>query len=357
MEERAAPPENLDALALYAEDDGELPPLADEVEDFSKFRPRRDLFVGGALLAVVLATGVTYAMVQSEKSVAMPPIIAADPAKIVPAATPADNDQQKKLIHDYVDGAQSADRTKLVTPGSEKVAEVPASSGDHNPISRVTEPAGPGFDPPAKADDTVSADPPVTDLAAGGGESGQISPKGTRALAVGPEMPVVGSKATSDDGAGKLSPGASPAVPPSATPAAAGAADASSDAPSGEKQMDAVINGKGSPIPINADPLALNGGGGKAAADGATPARRRSPEPASVSVSDTSNAAAASDNGAAAADDGSAVPAAQVRVPIPRARPIVLPDKAGKVLPDNPAVVDRRRDAGGSALGNPYLKN
>ena len=170
-------------------------------------------------------------------------------------------------------------------------------------------------------------------------------------------MPVVGSKATSDDGAGKLSPGASPAVPPSATPAADGAADASSDAPSGEKQMDPVINGKGSPIPINADPLALNGGGGKAAADGATPARRRSPEPASVSVSDTSNAAAASDNGAAAADDGSAVPAAPARVPIPRARPIVLPHKAGKVLPDNPAVADRRRDAGGSALGNPYLKN
>jgi hypothetical protein len=354
VEERAVPPGNLDAQALYAEDDDDLPPLADEVE-VSKFRPRRDLFVGGALLAVVLATGVTYAMVQSEKSVALPPIIAADPGEIVPAAKPADNDQQKKLIHDYVDGAQSADRTKLVTPGSEKVAEVPASSGDHNPIPHVTEPAGPDFDQPAKADDTVSADPPVTDLAASG-ESGQISPKGTRALAAGPEMPVAGSKATSDDGAGKLLPGATPAVPPSATPATAGAADASSDAPSGEKQMEAVINGKGSPIPINADPLALNGGGGKAAADGATPARRRSPEPASVSVNDTSNAAAL-DNGAAAADDGSAVPAAPARVPIPRARPIVLPHKAGRVLPDNPAVADRRRDTGGSALGNPYLKN
>src|SRR5437763_17071494 len=120
-------------------------------------------------------------MVESEKTVAMPPTSAADPAKIVPAATPADNDQQKKLIHARVDAAQSADQTKPVTLGAEKVAEVPASSGDHNPIARVTEPAGPGFDPPAKADDTVSADPQVTDLAPEGGESGQISPKGTRA--------------------------------------------------------------------------------------------------------------------------------------------------------------------------------
>ena len=109
----------------------------------------------------------------------MTPIIAADPAKIVPAATPADTDQQKKLIHDHVDVAKSADQTKLVTPGNEKAAEVPASSGDDdNPIPHVIEPAGPDFDPPAKADDApVSADPPVTDLAAGGDESGQISPK------------------------------------------------------------------------------------------------------------------------------------------------------------------------------------
>jgi hypothetical protein len=47
-----------------------------------------------------------------------------------------------------------------------------------------------------------------------------------------------------------------------------------------------------------------------------------------VSVSDASGAALASANGAADAD--SPVPAAPARVPIPRLKPVVVPDKAGK---------------------------
>ena len=104
-------------------------------------------------------------------------------------------------------------------------------------------------------------------------------------------MPPVRSKAASDDNAGKLPPGASPAVSASAIPAAVGA------------------------VPI----------------------RGRS-KPVGVSVSDASGATPASDNGAAAADDASPVPTAPVRVPIPRPKPVVLPEEAGKQLPTPPAV-------------------
>ena len=92
---------------------------------------------------------------------------------------------------------------------------------------------------------------------------------------------------------------------------------------------------------INADPLAINRGGEKAAVDAsadAAPARGRSPEPVGVSMTDASGAATASDNGAAAAADASAVPAAPVRVPLPPTKPAVFPNKAGKLLPTPPAV-------------------
>jgi hypothetical protein len=220
------------------------------------------------LLAVVLAAGLTYVMIQSENPVAMPPTDAADPAKIVPAAAPADTD--------------------------DKVAAALAPSGDaSNPISRVVEPAGPAFDPLAKAADApASADRAATDVVTGGDDSGQISPKKARTLIVGPPMPPVSSKAASDDDAGKLPPGASPAVSASAIPAAVGA-------------------------------VSIRGG---------------SPKPVGASVGDPSGTSPVSDNGAAAADDASALPAAPARVPIPRPKPVVLPDKAGEQLAAPPAV-------------------
>ena len=278
----------------------EPPPRSHEIEELSYRRPRRSLFVGGALLAVVLAAGLTYVMIQSENPVAMPPIIAADPAKIGPAAAPADTD--------------------------DKVAAAPAPSGDdNNPISRVIEPAGPGFDPAAKAADApASADHPATDVATGGDDKGQTSPKKARTLVVGPPMPVVSSKAASDGGADKPLPGASPAVPPSANDG--GAADASSDAPSGETQMDAIINNGGLSIPVDVDPLATSGGANKAAADAsAVSTRGPLPEPVGGSASDTSGGAPASDKGTAVTDDASAVPAAPPRVPLPRPRPVAQP--------------------------------
>jgi hypothetical protein len=93
----------------------------------------------------------------------------AAPAKNVPAAMPADNDQQN-LIHDWVNRALGRDQAKLVTACDDKVLVVPASSrDDNNPISRVVNPAAPGLDLPAKAGKAdASADHPATDVAAGG---------------------------------------------------------------------------------------------------------------------------------------------------------------------------------------------
>jgi hypothetical protein len=230
-EEEAVPPEDRDALARYIED-GDPPSPPRGIAGLSHRRPLRTLFIGGALVAVVLAAGATYVIIQSEEPVALPPTVAADLAKIVPASTPADTD--------------------------DKMTEASASSGDdNNRISRVIEPAGPAVDPPAKAGDApASADHAATDVAVGGDDSGQISP---RTLSAGPPMPVT-SKPTSDGGAAKPPPGASPA----ATPAVVG--------------------------------------------------------------------------GAAAAADASALPAAPARVPIPRPKPTVIPDKAGEPLPTPPPV-------------------
>jgi hypothetical protein len=258
---KARPFRRMTGTLVHYLEDGEPPPRSYENEELSYRRPRRSLFIGGALLAVVLTTGVTYVMIQSVNPMAMPPTDAADPAKIVPAATPANTD--------------------------DKVAAAPAPSGDaSNPISRV-EPTGVGFDPRAEAGDApASADRPVTDVAAAGDESQKA-----RTLVVGPPMPVVGSKAASDDDAGKLPPGMSLAVPASATPAAVTA----------------------------------------------VPKRGGSPEPIVVSASGAGGGAA-SDNGASAANDASAAPAGPARVPIPRPKPVILPDKADQQLPAPPPV-------------------
>jgi SPOR domain len=197
---------DLDTLALDDAHDGELPPLPGEFEQLGHRSLRRSLFIGGAALAVVLAAGAAYVMLWGESSVAKPPIVTADtaPAKIVPAGTPADNDEQNKSIDDRVAGAQSAEQTKLVTPGDDKAAAAPAASGRA----------------------AASGDHPAADAApASDGDSGQVSPKKVRTLTV------VNSGAPSSDDADKLPPGASAAVPPSAAPAADGAADAHPDLP------------------------------------------------------------------------------------------------------------------------------
>jgi hypothetical protein len=61
------------------------------------------------MFAVVLAAGMTYAIVRSERPVVMPPIVSPDPgpAKVVPSGALADIDQQKKLTNDRVDGTRA----------------------------------------------------------------------------------------------------------------------------------------------------------------------------------------------------------------------------------------------------------
>jgi hypothetical protein len=268
-----------DALALHAEDDGELPLLR------SHRRPSRCLFIGAVLVAAILAAGLTYMTARGERSVASSLITAAvaAPAKIVPAAVPANNDEQKKLIQDRVKGAQSLDQAKLVAACDNKVLVVPASSGDgNNPVS-VVDPAAHALDLPAKDGEVhASADHPATNVAGGGDDSGQTSPKKVRTFFVGPDVPVVASKTADDAGAGNLPAGVSPAVPPSSAIFPVSAVDAGWDAASGETQMDAVINGKVSPIAVSADPLGIDGGAHKqvaAASAGAEAARGSSAEP------------------------------------------------------------------------------
>jgi len=153
-------------------------------------------------------------------------------------------------------------------------------------------------------------------------------------------MPAVASKTTGDASAGNLPAGASAAVPPSAAIFPVSAVDAGWDAASGETQMDAVINGKVSPIAVSADPLGINGGAHKAAADpsaGAAAARGPSAEPGIVSASDASGGALMSDS-AAAKTDASAVPAALARAQTLPHKRVVVANKAGKRLPTLPAI-------------------
>ena len=102
--------------------------------------------------------------------------------------------------------------------------------------------------------------------------------------------------------------------------------------------MDDVLYGSGSPIPVNADPLGITGGGKAApeASAGAAPPRARPAEAGSVSAGGAPGAA--TDNGAAAGDDASPVGAAPVKVPVPPTKPVVVPNKAGKPSPAPSAV-------------------
>ena len=154
-------------------------------------------------------------------------------------------------------------------------------------------------------------------------------------------MPVVAGKTTADAGAGNLPAGASAAVPPSAAIFPVSAVDAGWDAASGETQMDAVINGKVSPIAVSADPLGIDGGAHKpvaAPSAGAAAARGSSAEPGSVLVSDASGSVPASDNSETAKADASVAPATLTRAPTPSTKRVLVANKAGKRLPTLPAI-------------------
>ena len=99
--------------------------------EIAKRRPRRlNRSIGGGVLAVALAAGVTYMTLPGKSSVAMPPIaVAVTPPKVVPAY----KNGQDMPPNQGVDGAETADKTKLVTPGVGDVAsDDNAASGDHS---------------------------------------------------------------------------------------------------------------------------------------------------------------------------------------------------------------------------------
>src|SRR5207244_94044 len=103
-------PDDRDTPARYDEEDSGLSPLADAL-DYPGYRPEHRRLVGRvAVLGAVLlvAAGLPYVLMRSEKPLAAPPM-----AANASAATIGSNGAggQKKLIQDRLVGAVSADET------------------------------------------------------------------------------------------------------------------------------------------------------------------------------------------------------------------------------------------------------
>ena len=150
------PSQNLDTLALDGDDDGELPSFfRNREEEFSHRPPRRSLFITGILAAVVIAAGLAHILTRTEGSAA---------------------------------SGQGADKFSLVKPSDDGGVAAAASGDENKPISRLIASAGPGFDAPVKAGEARAlADPPATDDATVGDDSGRISPKKDRTLVLSPD--------------------------------------------------------------------------------------------------------------------------------------------------------------------------
>jgi hypothetical protein len=347
---------DLDDIAHYGDDEGELPPLVDELPDMGHRRTSRGLIAVAAILIVALAGGAGYVLLRGVPGAAgTPPVIAADPGptKITP---PDDGSQQQaadaqnKLIYDRVDpGSKPADdATNLVTPGSEKIADVnkQTDADDGNPVSRVIMQGGPAYDGTSSDDGTdgANAPPKVGDGAgaadaasgsaapAGDGDSG-LGPRKVRTVVVRPDGTIVSSEAAPADGSGApAAPAAAGASPDPGKPPSEVAG--SLNVPQGGTSMDTVLD-KGGNIPVNADPL----GAGAASADaGAAPAPAGTvpasdgdaavaapPAPAKPQPAEVATAGDGNGNGAADAsgDAGDAAAAA----PEPPAKPAAPPKK------------------------------
>jgi hypothetical protein len=264
------------APVAAAANDGWLP--ARDPERVRRGPSRTLLLAGGAVLAVILAVGVNQLALRSEKAAAPAASAAADaaPAKIAPAATLADNDQ-KKLNQDRIE-TPAGDGSGETSAEAGKVGVTAASAGDDNGgLPRALAPAGPAQDRPAKAGDApAAAGQQVVDAVATGKEDGSVAASKVLVPDAGGNKPAIGGNAAADNGAVGKSPGA-PA--PVGKPAAdIRVTDAAPRVPSGETQMDDILNGKGVPIPVNADPLGIAGGrdatalpGGAAGPRGAHP--------------------------------------------------------------------------------------
>ena len=279
-----------------------------------------------ALLVVALAGGAGYYVLRGGVSgTDTPPLIAADPSptKVVPPddGTQQTADAQNKLIYDRVDPAARPTEdtaTNLVTPGSEKIADVnkPADEADDgNPVSRVIMQGGPvdgGGQPPKVADSGADGAEPAASSDQAGSADG-IGPRKVRTVVVRPDGTIVSSEAAPADGSAAPAAASDPGKPPSEV---AGGLDMA--APSGTS-MDTVLE-KGGNIPVNADPLASEGAPTPAPA-GTVPAGdgdagAAAPAAAKVQPADPAPA----DEGAASADAGDAAAA-----PEPPAKPAAKP--------------------------------
>jgi hypothetical protein len=331
----------LDDIAHYGDDEAELPPLVDELPDMGHRRTPRGLIAVATVLIVALVGGAGYVMLRGVPGAAgTPPVIAADPGP-TKVAPPDDGSQQtadaqNKLIYDRVDGAAKPgeDATNLVTPGTEKIADVnkPADGDDANPVSRVIMQGGPAYDGSAGEDGAYGANAPAKvpggdeGAAAAGGDSG-LGPRKVRTVVVRPDGTIVSSEAAPADGSGAAAGG--PAMPDPNKPPSEVAG--SLNVPQAGTSMDTVLD-KGGNIPVNADPL------GSASADGdATPA------PAgTVPASDDAGAAAADKAQpahVATADDGdgdAAADAEPVAAPEPPAKPAAPPKPKTVVAKGDP---------------------
>ncbi|CAN5326635.1 hypothetical protein BH10PSE9_BH10PSE9_24870 [soil metagenome] len=193
--------DGIDLGPVLGEDD-QIPPYPDEeLAGIGRRRFPRGAVILGGVLAVAIAGGAAAMLLRPGGSGgSTPPVILADtsPTKVAPPASQAPaNDPQNKLIYDRVDsrGAPPPAASKLVTPGSEKIASVPPAAND-GAISRVILPGAPtGDGKPAQAAATPAGDTEI------GADGKPIGPRKVRTVVVKPDGTIVSSEAAPADAA------------------------------------------------------------------------------------------------------------------------------------------------------------
>jgi hypothetical protein len=155
-----------------------LPP--DTIAKREHRHPRLGLLIGGGVLAVVVAAGVTYVMVQGKSSVVAPPLVAAVSS---PKVMLADNREQNMPLNESVDRTQTGAIGKKAAAATDDAA----ASGAH--------PAA-GVAPASDADADISAGKPPPGESPAPGAIAPAQPGGVPASASGDATPA------SDDGPG-----------------------------------------------------------------------------------------------------------------------------------------------------------
>jgi hypothetical protein len=267
-------------------DDAEVPPYPDDdLEVHGKRGVPRSLVAIAGILALVLVGVLGFVMLRpGSGGTGTPPIISADagPTKISPPEPPSSgDDQQNKLIYDRVDngaGSGTAD-TKLVTPGNEPIADVPATD-TNNPIARVILPGGPTPEAPGTADAGNSGDGAAAAATNGADSAQSIGPRKVRTVVVRPDGTIVSSDAVPAPGDAPASTDAPPAatVATAPTPPAPTTDDTAAIAGGQSGQELAITTAPGSAAPTPA-PVATPEPPAQAQAQAHAPAPPPTPKP------------------------------------------------------------------------------